>query len=92
MAEVDLSLRAAASVLAFGCIEICCVGPVARDLEDSVDAVIELDGLLHVATTSFIDSNEAADYLSTAPEEECRALTWWLWSASTLSSENPFSP
>lgn len=61
-AEMESSLKMAGAVLAAGCIEICCVGRLAKELEDSVDAALELDGALHVATTSFLDSNEAAEY------------------------------
>jgi hypothetical protein len=44
------------------CIEICCTGLLATELEDEIDVDIEQRGLLHIATTAITDAQEANSY------------------------------
>lgn len=53
------------------CLEVCCVGENARELEDEVDFLIESDEAFEIVTTSFTDHLEAAEYLATTAKLNC---------------------
>lgn len=62
MSEVESSLSFALQAVRLGCKEICCVGQFSDALEDALDAVLELEGKLEVATTSLPVESEALEY------------------------------
>jgi hypothetical protein len=45
-----------------GCEELCCVGPEAEMLHDTLDALLERSGRLEVVTTGIEDLDEALEY------------------------------
>ena len=45
-----------------GCIELCCVGPQAEQLHDSLDGIVEARGMLDVVTTWHSDYADACEY------------------------------
>lgn len=59
MAQVTLQL---ARLLGPTCIEVCCTGLLATELEDEIDFDIEQRGLPHIATTAITDAHEAESY------------------------------
>jgi len=57
----------AGDLVRMGCVEICCVGPNAETVHDSVDEVVEDLGALDVVTTWHVDMDEGCQYfISTA--------------------------
>lgn len=60
--EIEGALTFALVVAGAGCKEICCMGYVSAELEDALDAALELQGRLDVVTTSFSEEDEALDY------------------------------
>jgi len=49
-------------LLARGCVEVCCVGPEAEQLHDSIDAIVESVGYLDMVTTWHTDYSDAFEY------------------------------
>ena len=49
-------------LVAAGCVELCCVGPQAESLHDSLDGVIEEMGAITVVTSWDTDELEACEY------------------------------
>ncbi|MGY8561904.1 hypothetical protein L0938_00575 [Paracidovorax citrulli] len=62
LAEKKLSSELAETLGTIDCIEICCVGPLASELEDDLDFALEQNGTTDIATTSFQDKREALEY------------------------------
>jgi hypothetical protein len=49
-----------------GCVEFCCVGPLAEKLHDTIDALIESAEAFHVVTTWHESGDEACEYFLAA--------------------------
>lgn len=62
LVEKELSFSLATSLAALNCVEICSLGPLASELEDDLDFMLERDGSIDIATTSFHNSQEALEY------------------------------
>lgn len=50
------------TLLDLGCIELCCVGPQAEQLHDTLDEIVEAKGALDVVTTWHVDDADACEY------------------------------
>jgi len=86
--EVDLSLSFASQAVHQGCREVCCVGQFAGVLEDALDAMLEVDEELEVATSALLVESEGVEYFLYAvgggdPEMDLLAL---VESGSTLKN------
>lgn len=62
LGEIKLACGKARSLIIAGCKEVCCIGPLAEQLEDEIDEIIESMERFEVATTSFIDETEGFEY------------------------------
>lgn len=62
------------ALLRLGCVEICCIGPEAEVLHDALDAIIETEGVLDVATTWIEEESEGCDYFLHAAAGGCTDL------------------
>jgi hypothetical protein len=60
--DLDASAAIAADLVDLGCAEICCVGPRAEELHDSIDGIVEDKGALHVVTTWHVGLEEGSEY------------------------------
>lgn len=45
-----------------GCVEICCLGPQAEQLHDSIDQIVEERGALAIVTTWHTDYSDGCEY------------------------------
>jgi hypothetical protein len=54
-------------------VEICCVGPQAEQLHDSVDDIVEAQGALDVITTAHVDYTDACEYVRLTAGEKSAA-------------------
>lgn len=63
VAEKEISFETASSLIGPGCRELCCVGPLAADLEDQLDSALEQSDRLDIVTTSFHHAKEALEYV-----------------------------
>jgi hypothetical protein len=50
------------ALLDAGCIELCCVGPEAESLHDSIDCIVEDRAAFDVVTTFHFDETDACEY------------------------------
>lgn len=60
--QVEVYFNFASQVVRQGCTEVCCVGEFSSALEDALDAMLEVEGNLEVATTSLLEEGEALEY------------------------------
>lgn len=60
--EMIAALDVAAGLIDLHCKEFCCVGASASELEDELDAILEIRGELSAVTTSFSNEIDAAEY------------------------------
>lgn len=60
--EMEAAIGLAEGIISPNCRELCCVGVLANDMEDALDAVIETRSETNTSTTSFDDEAEALEY------------------------------
>lgn len=61
--DCDLASEIMVALIEIGCIEVCCVGPMAERMHDQIDVIIETLGTLDTATTWFSDERDACEYV-----------------------------
>jgi hypothetical protein len=66
LADISAAESAAMSLITIGCKEMCCVGPLAEQLHDSLDCVIEDIERYEILTTWRQDIDEGHEYFFTA--------------------------
>jgi hypothetical protein len=67
-----------AALVMKGCLEICCAGPLAGQLHDHVDALLEGHGWLNIVTVAVEDPSEASEYFLYAANGAVGNLLAWI--------------
>ena len=60
--DIRRAFNAAKILSEHGCVEFCCLGKYAHQIEDMIDFWLEIMGMVNVATTAFVERFEAFEY------------------------------
>lgn len=69
-----LAVKIISRLIEFGCVEICCAGPMAQQMHDQLDVFVETADKFEVATTWYSDNREACEYFLFAAGGGCSSL------------------